>query len=119
MNASSKLDHYLDSFRGRLRKLTVLQGAAAIMGVLLVLSALGAWFSADAGFAPSTTNVFRVILILGIAAVAMRFLVEPLQKLKRGVSGEVETRVPEFNGRVTTYAQEKASNNPFVDLLAE
>jgi uncharacterized protein (DUF1499 family) len=119
MNASQKLDHYLDSFRARLRKLTLLQGAAVVTFTLLVLSTIGAWFSADAGFAANTTNVFRIILILGIAAVAVRFLVDPLQKLKQGVSGQVEARVPEFNGRVATYAQEKSSNNPFVDLLAE
>lgn len=119
MNASQKLDHYLDSFRARLRKLTLLQGAAVVTFTLLVLSTIGAWFSADSGFAGNTTNVFRIVLILGLAAVAVRFLVDPLQKLKQGVSGQVETRVPEFNGRVATYVQEKSTNNPFVDLLAE
>ncbi|MDY6983185.1 MAG: DUF4175 family protein, partial [Pseudomonadota bacterium] len=119
MNASHKLDQYLDSFRARLRKLSLLQGAAITMAVLLVLSAIGAWFSADAGFAPNTTNVFRVILVLGLAAAIIRFVVDPLQKLKRGVSGNVEKRVPAFQGRIETYAQEKAGNNPFIDLLAE
>ena len=38
MNASQKLDHYLDSFRARLRKLTLLQGAAVVTFTLLVLS---------------------------------------------------------------------------------
>ena len=108
MNASHKLDQYLDSFRARLRKLTLLQGAAITMAVLLVLSAIGAWFSADAGFAANTTNVFRVILVLGLAAAIIRFIVDPLQKLKRGVSGKVEQRVPAFKGRIETYAQEKA-----------
>ncbi len=119
MNASRKLDHYLDSFRARLRKLTLLQGAAATVFTLLVLSGIGAWFSADSGFAANTTNVFRIILVLGLAAVVVRFVIDPLQKLKQGVSRDVEQRVPEFNGRVATYAQEKESNNPFVDLLAE
>ncbi len=119
MNASRKLDQYLDSFQTRLRKLTLLQGVAATIFVVLVLSTIGAWFSAEAGFASNTTNVFRIILVLGVAAVVIRFLVEPLQKLKRGVSDQVETRVPGFNGRVSTYAQEKESNNPFIDLLAE
>ncbi len=119
MNASRKLDQYLDSFQARLRKLTLLQGAAATVFVLLVLSTLGAWVSADSGFAGNTTNVFRVILLLGIAAVVIRFLVDPLQKLKRGASNHVEQRVPGFDGRITTYTQEKQSNNPFIDLLAE
>ncbi len=119
MSASRKLDQYLDSFRDRLRKLTLLQGAAAITLVLLVLSSIGAWFSADSGFAGNTTNVFRVILILGLAAAVVRFLVDPLQKLKQGLSSQVENRVPGFDGRVTTYAQMKESNNPFIDLLAE
>lgn len=119
MNASHKLDQYLDSFRTRLRKLSLLQGAAITMAVLLVLSALGAWFSANAGFAPDTTNVFRVILVLGLAAAILRFVVDPLQKLKRNISGKVEQRVPAFQGRIETYEEEKAGNNPFIDLLAE
>ncbi len=119
MNASRKLDQYLDSFRARLRKLTLLQGAAATALVLLVLSVIGAWFSADSGFASNTTNVFRIILILGLAAVVVRFLVDPLQKLKQGISAQVEKRTPGFDGRIETYAQMKQSNNPFTDLLAE
>lgn len=119
MNASRKLDQYLESFRARLRKLTLLQGAAATASVLLLLSVIGAWFSADSGFASNTTNVFRIILILGLAAVVVRFLVDPLQKLKQGISAQVEKRTPGFDGRIETYAQMKESNNPFTDLLAE
>src|SRR6188474_2723379 len=119
MYASTKLDQYLDSFRARLRKLTLLQGAAATAVVLLVVSTIGAWFSAESGFASTTTNVFRVVLVLSLAAVVIRFLIDPLQRIKNSISGQVETRVPGFDGRIETYTQMQASNNPFIDLLAE
>jgi len=51
MNTSNRLDQYLDAFRQRLRKLTLLQGIAASALVLLVVSVIGAWFSTESGFA--------------------------------------------------------------------
>src|SRR5688500_7462456 len=98
MNATNKLDAYLDSFRQRLRQLTLLQGAAALAIVFVVVGGIGAWFSAESGFASTTTNVFRVLLVLSLVAVALRYMVDPLQKLKKGLSGKVESRVPVFNG---------------------
>src|SRR5688572_20916322 len=114
MYASSKLDQYLNAFRARLRKLTLLQGAAATAAVLLVVSTIGAWFSAESGFASTTTNVFRVLLVLALAAVVLRFVIDPLRRIKNGLSSQVEARVPGFDGRVETYTQMRASNNPFI-----
>jgi len=119
MNATRKLDLYLESFNQRLRKLRLLQGSAVLAAVLLVVGGVGAWFSAESGFASTTTNAFRILLVLALAFATLRFVVDPLQKLKDGLSQLVEKRVPEFNGRVETYSQLKAENNPFLDLLAE
>jgi hypothetical protein len=119
MNAIHKLDQYLADFGQRLRTLALLKGGAAFAGVLLVVSALGAWFSAESGFAATTTNIFRVLLVLALAAVVLLLILDPLQKLKQHLSRTVEQRVPEFNGRIDTWAQLKESNNPFLELLAE
>ena len=119
MNASNRLDEYLQAFRSRLRQLTLLQGTAATALVLLVLSLVGAWFSAESGFATRTTNIFRVILVLGLAAAVIRYLLEPLRRLARNIGQAVESRTPRFDGRIATYTQMKESNNPFIDLLAE
>ncbi len=119
MNATGKLDLYLAAFNQRLRKLMLLRGAAAVAVVLLVVGGIGAWFSVESGFAPTTISAFRVLLVLALVAVALRFVIDPLQKLKDNLSQPVETRVPELNGRIETYSQLKAANNPFLDLLAE
>ncbi len=119
MNATNRLDRYLADCSARLRRLTLLRGSAALVLVVLVIGGVGSWFSAESGFAATTTNVFRILLVLAVAGVAVRALADPLQQLKEGLSGLVEQRVPEFNGRVQTYLQMKAENNPFLDLLAE
>ena len=119
MNATRKLDLYLESFNQRLRSLRLLQGSAVLALVLLVVGGIGAWFSAESGFASTTTNAFRILLVLALVFASLRFLVDPLQQLKASLSQLVEKRVPDFNGRVETYSQMKAENNPFLDLLAE
>lgn len=119
MNPILKLDQYLAAFGQRLRTLALLKGGAAFAGVLLVVSALGAWFSAESGFAGTTTNIFRVLLVLALTAVVLLLILDPLQKLKQQLSRTIEQRVPDFNGRIETWAQLKESNNPFLELLAE
>ena len=119
MNTSNRLDQYLDAFRQRLRKLTLLQGIAASAVVLLVVSVIGAWFSTESGFAGETVAAFRILLVLALAAVMIITIVRPLQDLDANISNKIEERTPEFGGRVETYSQMRESNNPFLDLLAE
>jgi len=119
MNTSRQLDLYLQAFSARLRKLALMRGAAATAVVFLVVATIGAWFSAESGFASITTNVFRIFLVLALAAVITKLVLGPLQRIKNGISDQVEQRVPAFNGRIETYSQMSASNNPFIDLLAE
>jgi len=119
MNTSDRLDQYLDAFKQRLRKLTLLQGLAATVVVLLVLSVIGAWFSTESGFAGDTVAAFRIILVLAVAAVIITRIIRPLQDLDADISRKVEERSPDFGGRIETYMQMRESNNPFRDLLAE
>ncbi len=119
MNTSNRLDQYLDAFRQRLRKLTLLQGIAASAVVLLVVSVIGAWFSTESGFAGETVAAFRILLVLALAAVIIITIVRPLQDLDANISNKIEERTPDFGGRVETYSQMRESNNPFLDLLAE
>src|SRR5690606_53310 len=119
MNAVQKLDLYLAEFSGLLRRLALLKGAASLAGVLLVVGSAGAWFSRQSGLSGTTTNVFRLILLVALGAAAFFMLVKPLRQLRREASAFVEARVPDFNGRIETYAQMKARDNPFLELLAE
>src|SRR5690606_8410346 len=119
MSASHKLDQSLESFRRRLKQLTVLQGAAAAGVVLLVVSLSGAWLSAESGFSATIVNVFRLLLVLALAAVLLRFVALPLRHLRRNLAQQVEQRATGFDGRITTYLQLRDSRNPLRDLLAE
>ncbi|HHX81670.1 MAG TPA: hypothetical protein GX696_01640, partial [Pseudomonadaceae bacterium] len=119
MNAIQKLDHYLAAFASRLRRLALLKGAAATAAVLLLVSVVGAWFSMQSGFATSVTNGFRLVLLVALVAVIVMLIAKPLRRLRNHLSGFVEARVPAFNGRIDTYEQMKAGDNPFLELLAE
>jgi hypothetical protein len=85
MNATRKLDLYLESFNQRLRSLRLLQGSAVLALVLLVVGGIGAWFSAESGFASTTTNAFRILLVLA--------LVHECQPRRLTAHAEVQTRL--------------------------
>jgi len=123
MKATEKLEHYLAEFRQRLIKLVILQGIAAIAVVILTISLIAAWFSLENGYASSTVITFRLLLILTLAAVILKGILEPLKRIKENVSAQIENRSIKndgkgFQGRVETYAQ-MAHSNPFRELLAE
>lgn len=119
MSAAKQLDKYLEAFSQRLKKLTIIQGIAATACVLLLASVIGAYFSTESGYASNTIIGFRIFLILALAVVIVRFITQPLKRIKHGISTQVESRSPGFQGRIETYSEMKQDNNPFHDLLAE
>ena len=68
MNATGKLDLSLAAFNQRLRKLLWLRGAAALALVVLIVGGVGAWFSVESGFAPTTIGAFRAEAPTQVAA---------------------------------------------------
>lgn len=123
MKATEKLEVYLAEFRQRLKKLVILQGAAAIAAVILGVSLIAAWFSLENGYASSTVISFRLLLILALAAVVLKGILEPLKRIQSNISKYIETRSAKtdgvgFKGRIETYVQME-QNNPFRELLAE
>ncbi len=123
MKATEKLELYLAEFRQRLKKLVILQGVAAIATVILAISLVAAWFSLENGYATSTIILFRLLLILALAALVLKGILEPLKRIKGNVSKYIEGRSSKtdgngFQGRIETYAQME-QNNPFRELLAE
>lgn len=117
--STSRLDQYLESFKQRLKKLTLLQGIAATAVVLLVIALLGAWFTTTSGYSAETVAAFRIILVLAVAAVIITRIVNPMKELDANISSKLESRSKDFGGRIETYAQMKEENNPFRELLAE
>ena len=54
-----------------------------------------------------------------IAAMVWWLLVLPGRKVEADGSGEIESRVPGFEGRVRTWVEMRGTKNPVEELLAE
>jgi len=119
MQTSKRLDQYLDSFKTRLKKLTLIQGLAVTAVVLLVMAVIGAWFSTASGFSGETVAAFRIFLVLAVAGTIITAIVRPLKDIDDHLTHKIEARTKGLDGRIETYEQMREENNPFRDLLAE
>ncbi len=116
---SQQLDLYLNSFRERLRRVSILRGSALLALALLLISLLGAWLSIRSGFASDVVFLARLVLLISLAGIVYRYIFLPLQQLERGYAQQIERHTPAFAGRVETYAGMQDPANPFRELLAE
>lgn len=124
MTAQSQLETYLAAFRRRLEALVVARGAAILTALALALTLLAVYFGTRRAFDAEFMVGARLVLLIGLVAVAVGLLAIPLRRLRkrRGVD-DIEHRAPAFDGRIETYdglAQAPAEKrSPFLGLLAE
>jgi len=120
-SAVNNLETYLGRFRRRYKMRIITTAIAAILFSILLVSIITLLLKntlADSNwlYFPARAMLFILPVIITIA-----LLYRPYRDFKRseGVD-ELESAVPEFNGRVDTYLDMKRrdSNSPFVDLLA-
>ena len=71
---SQQLDQYLQAFRERLRKLSILKGSALLLAVLLLVSVATAWWSIRSGFANDVVILSRLLLLAATGFIAYRFI---------------------------------------------
>ena len=116
---SQQLDQYLQAFRERLRKLSILKGSALLLAVLLLVSVATAWWSIRSGFANDVVILSRLLLLAATGFIAYRFIFRPLKQLDQNLARQIEQRTPGFGGRVETWMGINDKTNPFRDLLAE
>ena len=123
MNASARLDKYLNAFGTGLKRVFVARGAAAAAAVALVVSVIGAYLAVRAGFANEVVITARIVLVVLLAAVIAWLVILPIRRIQYDVAPEIEARTPAFGGRVETYLgtglREGKKPNPLKDLLAE
>ena len=126
MLSSGNLQDYLAQFRRRLKLSIASQGLGAAAAAALLLTVALVYVANRYAFSDASVLSARTILFGGLAAVIVLLLVLPLRKLGRtGVGGELESKVPAFNGRVTTYLDQTRRQeqgeppNPMLGLLAE
>ncbi len=124
------LDSYLASIARRLRASVASRGAGAIAATALLATAAGVFLANRAAFSSASVAGSRAFLLAAIAAVTVMLLVLPMRRLLRSpvlqrAADEAERRSPEFDGRLRTWADERARSeaqgrapSPLLALLA-
>jgi hypothetical protein len=119
MNATLRLDSYVDAFCRQLRRLYLVRAASVTTGVLLLVSAAGAYLAIRTGFAGEAIITARFILLCSLAGILYLLVLVPLRQIKCGAAGFIEARAPDFAGRISTYLGMESRHNPLTELLAE
>src|SRR5450631_1278403 len=118
MSFREQLHAYIAQLEQRLRWSTLLRGLAVLTGSALVATLLLVAIANALAFSQGSVTAarFGLILILTIAAAAGLAL--PLRRLtRRRAIGTAEAAFPQFQQRLTTFA-ERDGQDPFIELLA-
>lgn len=119
MQFSADFDRYLNRFRLRLKQLLMARGAAVVAVVALLITAIAVTMAIRNGFPDSIVISSRLILLATLTLIIWLLVVRPGRELLADGSREIESRTPEFGGRVETYVEMKDTGNPMRELLAE
>ena len=119
MSSTTEFERYLSLFRLRLKQLVMARAMAVISVVALAITALAVFIAIRRGFPDALIITSRLVLFASIAAMVWWLLVLPGRKVEADGSAEIESRVPGFAGRVTTWVEMRGTKNPVEELLAE
>lgn len=119
MSSTQEFERYLDLFRLRLRQLVIARGFAAILAAVLIITLISVTLAIRQGFPGDIVITSRLILLGAVVVIAWRMLILPGRKIDRDGSADIESRTPEFEGRVQTWMEVDSSKNPMAELLAE
>src|ERR1700686_745825 len=118
MNARAQLHAYIAQLEQRLRWSTLLRGIAILTGGALAATLVLVTIANALAFSHGSVTAARFGLILILALAAAAGLVVPLRRLtRRRAIGTAETAFPQFQQRLTTFA-ERDGRDPFIELLA-
>ena len=118
MSLREQLHAYIAQLEQRLRWNTVLRGLAIFTGSALVATLVLVTIANALAFSHGSVTAARFGLILILAAAAAAGLALPLRRLtRRRAVGTAEAAFPQFEQRLTTFA-ERDGRDPFIELLA-
>jgi hypothetical protein len=118
MTFREQLHAYIAQLEQRLRWSTILRGAAIVTGGALVATLVLVAIANALAFSHGSVTAARFALILILAIAAAAGLALPLRRLtRRRAIGTAETAFPQFQQRLTTFA-ERDGQDPFIELLA-
>ena len=119
MAATQEIERYLNLFRLRLKQLTAARGLAMMSVAAALITVVAVVLAVRSGFPDDLIIAARILLILSLVTLALRFIVIPNRRIERSGAAEIEARTPAFGGRVDTYTGMTDANHPLRDLLAE
>ena len=119
MSFTAEFDRYLGLFRLRLKQLAMARGTAAASVAALVITVIFVTLAIRNGFPGDIVVTGRLLLFGSIAALVWLLVVRPGRELADGGAEVIETRTPEFGGRVETYLEMQETGNPLREFLAE
>lgn len=119
MSSTQEFERYLNLFRLRLKQLVMARGLAALAAAALVITLVSVSIAIRQGFPTDLVIVSRLILLGTLAAIVWWMLVLPGRHVDEDGSADIESRTPEFEGRVRTWMEVDSDENPMAELLAE
>src|ERR1700719_4617050 len=118
MSSREQVHAYIAQLEQRLRWGTLLRGLAILTGGALVTTLVLVTIANALAFSQGSVTAARFGLILALAVAAAAGLALPLRRLtRRRAVGTVEATFPQFEQRLTTFA-ERDGRDPFIELLA-
>ncbi len=118
MSLREQLHAYIAQLEQRLRWSTALRGLAIFTGSALVATLVLVTIANALAFSHGSVTAARFGLILILAVAAAAGLALPLRRLtRRRAVGTAEATFPQFEQRLTTFA-ERDGRDPFIELLA-
>ena len=118
MSLRQQLHAYIARLEERLRWNTWLRGLAIFTGSALVATLVLVTIANALAFSRGSVTAARFGLILILAIAAAAGLALPLRRLtRRRAVGTAEAAFPQFEQRLTTFA-ERDGRDPFIELLA-
>nr|MDP9114371.1 hypothetical protein [Acidobacteriota bacterium] len=118
MSLREQLHSYIAQLEQRLRWATWLRGLAIFTGSALIATLVLVTIANALAFSNGSVTAARFALILILAIAAAAGLALPLRRLtRRRTVGTAEASFPQFEQRLTTFA-ERDGQDPFIELLA-
>lgn len=119
MSSTQEFERYLNLFRLRLKQLVMARGFAALLAAALIITLISVSIAIRQGFPGDIVITSRLLLLAALAAISWWLLILPGRRVEEDGSADIESRTPEFEGRVQTWVEIDGSKNPIAELLAE
>ena len=119
MQGTRQFERYLRLMRLRLKQLTTARASAILAAAALAVTLLAVATAVRTGFPADVFIVARVVLLVALIGLSVRFAVLPNRRIEAGGAREIEQRVPAFGGRVETWLEMRDTVNPMREILAD